>query len=71
MVQFKVFIERIEGPWAILETLDGDSFSFPLALLPASLEEGSCLKFKISDDPVSQRKMQKRIQSVRHSLKNK
>ncbi len=70
LIQFKVFIERIEGQWAILETLEGDSFHFPLSLLPESPIEGSCLAFTIENDPETTQKLRKKIKTIRYSLKN-
>lgn len=46
-----VAVERIEGQWAILETSSGDSFQFPLDLLPEDLAEGIFLNIDITINP--------------------
>ena len=43
-----LIIDRLEPPWAILETSDGiTTFNFPLNLLPEGIKEGYVLRFDI------------------------
>lgn len=62
-------VERIEGSWAILETIDGDSFQFPRALLPQSLKEGMYLQFSIEIDEAARQSAQANMKALRDSLK--
>lgn len=62
-------VERIEGSWAILETMDGDSFQCPRALLPQSLKEGMHLRFSIDIDDSAQQSAQANMKALRDTLK--
>ena len=42
-----LIIDRLEPPWAILETSDGIIFNFPLKHLPEGVKEGYVLRFDI------------------------
>ena len=57
-------IDRIEPPWAILETSDRIIFNFPLNLLPEGIKEGDVLKFNIEIDQEATEQRIKNIQGL-------
>ena len=58
-------IDRIEPPWAVLETPDGNNLNFPLNLLPEGVKEGDVLKFDIDIDREA---TEQRIRKIRGFL---
>ncbi|MCD4654062.1 DUF3006 domain-containing protein [bacterium] len=64
-------LERIEGPWAILETEEGETFQFPASLLPAGLHEGAYLDFTIMQNIKAENDARKEMENFRQSLKRK
>ena len=62
-------LDRLETPWAVLETLDGITFNFPLNLLPEGVKEGDVLKFDIDIDREATEQRIKNIQGLIDGLK--
>ena len=46
-----VFVDRLEGPHAVLLTEHDVSFTIPSALLPPDVEEGQWLRLTLTPDP--------------------
>ncbi|MCX6262352.1 MAG: DUF3006 domain-containing protein [Bacteroidia bacterium] len=63
-------LDRLEPPWAVLETSDGITFNFPLNLLPEGVKEGDVLKFDIDIDREATEERIKDIQGLIDDLKN-
>jgi len=64
-----LIIDRLEPPWAILETPDRIIFNFPLKNLPEGAKEGDVLKFNIEIDREATGQRIKKAQGLIDDLK--
>ncbi len=69
-MKLRFVVERFEGPWAILETIDGETFEFPRAFLPPDCLEGAWLSFEIRRDITAENAAREEMRNLRESLKN-
>jgi len=62
-------LDRIDPPWATLETSYGITFYFPLNLLPKGIKEGDVLKFNIEVDQEATKERVRKILGFIDELK--
>lgn len=63
-----VFIDRIEGDVAVLETADAASFTLPVDLLPPGAREGTWLRLSLDIDPQETADARAEVASLREGL---
>lgn len=63
-------IERFEGPWAMLETEDGEIFEFPRVFLPPDCSEGAYVSMEILRDTDAEKTARQAMKEIRDSLKS-
>lgn len=62
-------VDRLESGTAILQLIDLDvSLSFPIVLLPDSVNEGSVVEIDVTDRPDLEEKRRREIEELQHQL---
>lgn len=65
----KAVVDRLESGTAILQLIDLDaSLSFPIVLLPNSVNEGSVVEIQVQDRPDLEEKRRREIEELQHQL---
>jgi hypothetical protein len=65
----RLFLDRIEGHWAVFELEDGSTFEFPGWLLPADSREGQSFMLHIERDPATDAERQAKTAELRRQLR--
>ncbi len=63
----KAIIDRLEGPWAVIE-YDGTVFNFPRALLPRDACGGDVVRFSVVIDSTGTTERRKRVKKLEDEL---
>lgn len=65
----RAVVDRLESGAAILQLIDLDvSLSFPIVLLPDSVNEGSVVEIDVTDRPDLEEKRRQEIEQLQHQL---